>query len=47
MLGFQTLKSDGPTRRAFLLMPFAFAGLAAVSSRQQRPLPDVSREVRF
>ena len=44
MLRFQTLKSDGPTRRAFLLMPFAFAGLVAVSSRKERPLPDASEE---
>ncbi len=42
MLRFQTLKSDGPPRRAFLLMPFAFAGLVAVSSRKERPLPDAS-----
>lgn len=44
MLRFQTLKSYGPTRRAFLLMPFAFAGLVAVSSRKERPLPDASEE---
>ena len=44
MLRFQTLKTGGPTRRAFLLMPFAFAGLVAVSSRKERPLPDVSKE---
>lgn len=44
MLRFQTLKSDGPTRRAFLLMPFAFAGLVTVSSRKERPLPDASKE---
>ena len=44
MLRFQTLKADGPTRRAFLLMPFAFAGLVAVSSRKERPLPDASKE---
>ena len=37
MLRFQTLRSDGPARRAFLLMPFAFAGLVAVSSRKERP----------
>ena len=44
MLRFQTLKAEGPTRRAFLLMPFAFAGLVAVSSRKERPLPDASKE---
>lgn len=44
MLRFQNLKSDGPTRRAFLLMPFAFVGLVAVSSRKERPLPDASKE---
>jgi peptide-methionine (R)-S-oxide reductase len=44
MLRFQTLKADGPTRRAFLLMPFAFAGLVAVSSRKERPLPDASKQ---
>ena len=44
MLRFHAFASDGPTRRAFLLMPFAFAGLVAVSSRKERPLPDASKE---
>jgi peptide-methionine (R)-S-oxide reductase len=44
MLRFQTLKVEGPTRRAFLLMPFAFAGLVAVSSRKERHLPDAFEE---
>jgi peptide-methionine (R)-S-oxide reductase len=39
---FQLLKSDNPPRRAFLLMPLAFAGLVAMSSRKDRPLPDAS-----
>lgn len=29
-----------PTRRALLIMPVAFAGLVAVSSRKERKLPD-------
>jgi len=44
MLRFQTLKSDGPTRSAFLLMPLAFAGLVTVSSRKERTLTDASKE---
>jgi peptide-methionine (R)-S-oxide reductase len=44
MSRFQTSESGGPTRRAFLLMPLAFAGLVAVSTRKQRPLPDASEE---
>jgi peptide-methionine (R)-S-oxide reductase len=44
MLRFQASKADGPTRRAFLLMPLAFAGLVAVSHRKERPLPDASQE---
>ena len=44
MLRFHGVASDGPTRRAFLLMPFAFAGLVAVSSRKERSLPDASKE---
>ena len=43
MLRFQISESYGPARRAFLLMPFAFAGLVAVSSRKERPLPDASK----
>jgi hypothetical protein len=34
---------DGVPRRAFLFMPFAFAGLMAVWIRKQRPLPDPAR----
>ena len=44
MLRFQTLKPDGPTRRAFLLMPLAFAGLVAVSSGKKRHLPDAYKQ---
>ena len=44
MLRFRTLKAEGPTRRAFFLMPFALAGLVAVSSRKERSLPDASKE---
>ena len=32
-----------PSRRAFLFMPFAFAGLVALSRRKERPLPDARR----
>jgi peptide-methionine (R)-S-oxide reductase len=34
---------DGVPRRAFIFMPFAFAGLMAVFIRKQRPLPDPAR----
>jgi hypothetical protein len=34
---------DGVPRRAFLFMPFAFAGLMAVWIRKQRPLPYPAR----
>jgi len=44
MLRFQTLKADGPTRRAFFLMPFALAALVAVSSGKKRHLPDASKQ---
>jgi len=37
---FELLKPAGPPRRAWLLMPLAFAGLLAVSSRKERRLPD-------
>ena len=37
---FQPLDFDRLPRRAFLIMPFAFAGLVAVCSRKERPLPD-------
>ena len=32
-----------PTRRALVFMPFAFAGLVAVSRRSERPLPDAGQ----
>lgn len=32
------------TRRALLIMPAAFAGLVAVSSRKETPLPDAAQE---
>lgn len=44
MLRFQTLKAEAPTRRAFLLMPFAFVALVTISSGKERPLPDASKE---
>src|ERR1700678_4200470 len=34
---------DGVPRRAFVFMPFAFAGLMAVWIRRPRPLPDPAR----
>jgi len=37
---FSQTQSGGVPRRALLFMPVAFAGLVAVSSRRQRPLPD-------
>ena len=37
-----TLPSHVP-RRAFLWMPFAFAGLVAISSRKERPSPDAAK----
>lgn len=39
---FDTKPAGGVSRRAFLVMPFAFAGLVAVSSTEERPLPDAS-----
>lgn len=36
---FDAVPEDNASRRAFLLMPFAFAGLMAVSSKGERPLP--------
>jgi len=44
MLLHQTRKAEGPTRRAFLIMPFAFASLEAVSSRKERSLPDAYQD---
>jgi peptide-methionine (R)-S-oxide reductase len=37
---FSTTPSSHLPRRAFLFMPFAFAGLVGVSFRKERPLPD-------
>jgi len=37
---FALLPADGLPRRAFLFMPFALAGLVALSWRKLRPLPD-------
>jgi peptide-methionine (R)-S-oxide reductase len=41
---FETIVSDGVPRRAFLFMPFAFAGLMAVGARRERSLPDPSQD---
>lgn len=41
---FETIISDGVPRRAFLFMPFAFAGLMAVGARKERSLPDASQD---
>ncbi|MEZ5354575.1 MAG: peptide-methionine (R)-S-oxide reductase MsrB [Bryobacteraceae bacterium] len=38
----QAAAPAGTSRRAFLLMPVAFAGLVAISSRKERPVPDAS-----
>ena len=38
-----SLEGAGVSRRALLLMPAAFAGLWALSSRRERPLPDPAR----
>jgi len=40
MEGFQQLAPAGVPRRVFLIMPFAFAGLVAISRRRERRLPD-------
>jgi peptide-methionine (R)-S-oxide reductase len=40
---FSTTPTSQIPRRAFLLMPIAFAGLWAISYRKERPLPDVLR----
>ena len=41
---FETIVSDGVPRRAFLFMPFAFAGLMAVGARKERTPPDASQD---
>jgi peptide-methionine (R)-S-oxide reductase len=40
---FSPLASHGVPRRAFLFMPFAFAGLVAFSQRKERTLPDARK----
>jgi peptide-methionine (R)-S-oxide reductase len=40
---FAQIRATGPSRRAFLVMPAAFAGLWALYARKDRPLPDASR----
>lgn len=37
---FETVPSDRLPRRAFLIMPFAFTGLVALSSRKESAVPD-------
>jgi peptide-methionine (R)-S-oxide reductase len=39
---FESLQAQRTSRRAMLVMPFAFAGLAAVGLRRDRPLPDAA-----
>ncbi len=39
---FHSIES-GLTRRAFLVMPFAFAGLAAISSKKDPAIPDAAQ----
>lgn len=41
---FESICPDGVPRRAFLFMPFAFAGLLVAGSRRERELPDASEE---
>lgn len=41
---FHTVQSGGVPRRALLFMPFAFAGLALLSSRRSRPVPDANAQ---
>jgi peptide-methionine (R)-S-oxide reductase len=40
---FQLTASPAASRRAFVFMPFALAGLVALSSRKERPLPDAAQ----
>ncbi len=40
----KTLLDSGVTRRAFFFMPFAFAGLVAVSSHKDGPLRDAAEQ---
>src|SRR6188472_1250702 len=39
---FETSTRTGVSRRAFLVMPFAFVGLMAVYSSKDKPLPDAA-----
>jgi peptide-methionine (R)-S-oxide reductase len=41
---FEPLRSDPLPRRAFLITPIAFAGLAALCYRRERTLPDAAQE---
>ena len=38
--GYSAVPADRVPRRAFLIMPFAFAGLAAIGLRREHPIPD-------
>lgn len=40
---FQTPHSNGIPRRAFLIMPFAFTGLVALSSKKESAVPDAQQ----
>jgi len=40
---FQLIESGGVRRRAWLFMPFAFAGLVAVSNRKEHAVPAASK----
>lgn len=42
MQRFGVLSGSGASRRAFVFMPFAFAGLVAISSRKEKPAPDAA-----
>ncbi|HUP03589.1 MAG TPA: peptide-methionine (R)-S-oxide reductase MsrB [Bryobacteraceae bacterium] len=41
---FAQIRGTGPSRRAFLVMPAAFAGLMALYARRERPLPDANQK---
>lgn len=41
---FEPIQADGVPRRAFLIMPFAFAGLMAVGAKRERVTPDASQD---
>jgi peptide-methionine (R)-S-oxide reductase len=40
---FASIEPEGISRRAFLITPFAFAGLLALVYRKERPLPDAAQ----